>query len=304
MKTLFFSLPLSARYMLMSVVGFSLMGAFVKVAFAQGIPVLEIVAARALISAVLSYVDLRRKGISLWGKRKDLLIARGVSGALALICVYTALVSIPFADATVIQYLHPMFTALLAILFLCEKLRLSTSLCIVLSFLGLLLIVRPVFLFGGLGGDYPLWAVGIAVAGALGSAVAYVLVKKLSTSEEPSVIIFYFPIIALPLALILLGDDIVMPQGWAWVSLLSVGVATQVGQIGLTKAMQTASASQATSLSYLQVVFAVLLGIAFFDEIPTLWTLAGALLILTGAFVSVVGASIKGTGAKNIESEK
>lgn len=298
MKTLFFSIPLSARYMLMSAIGFSLMGAFVKVAFAQGIPVLEIVAARAVISALLSYVDVRRKGISLWGQRKGLLIARGAAGALALICVYTALVSIPFADATVIQYLHPMFTALLAIVFLRERLRLSTSICIALSFLGLLLIVRPAFLFGDFSGTYPLWAVGIAVAGALGSAVAYVLVRKLSASEDSSVIIFYFPIIALPLALILLGDDIVMPQGWAWGSLLLVGVATQVGQIGLTKAMQTASASQATSLSYLQVIFAVLLGLAFFDEIPTLWTLAGALLILTGALVSVMGS------AKALKREK
>ena len=79
----------------------------------------------------------------------------------------------------------------------------------------------------------------------------------------------------------------VMPQGWAWVSLLFVGIATQVGQIGLTKAMQTATASKATSFSYLQVVFAVILGALLFDEIPTLWTVLGAICILAGAFINV-----------------
>jgi drug/metabolite transporter (DMT)-like permease len=291
MLVFFQNIPLSARYMLMSALGFSLMGAFVKVAYAQGIPVLEIVAARAFISLVLSYVDIRRKGIGLWGQRRSLLMARGMIGALALMCVYTALVNIPFADATVIQYLHPMFTAVLAIIFLRERLQFSTCLCIVLSFIGLLLIVRPAFLFGTWAAAYPLWAVACAVVGALGSAVAYVLVRKLSATEDASVIIFYFPLMALPVSLFFLGDAIILPQGWAWGSLFMVGLATQIGQIGLTKAMQTATASQATSLSYLQVVFAVLLGALIFDEIPTLWTLLGAALILTGAFISVLAAT-------------
>ncbi len=281
-------LPLSARYMIMSALGFAVMGLFVKVAYAQGIPVLEIVAARAFISAVLSYWDVKRKGIPLLGQRKGLLFARGTAGAIALVCVYTALVNMPFAEATVLQYLHPMFTAILAIIFLRERLHLSTSICIVLSFIGLMIIVRPAWLFGEWNAEYSLWAIIAAVAGAFGSAVAYVLVRKLNETEDTSVIIFYFPMIALPLSLIMLGDDIVMPEGWTWLVLLAVGVATQIGQIGLTKAMQTASASQATSFSYLQVVFAMVLGILFFNEIPTIWTVLGAGLILAGAFINVV----------------
>ena len=288
MASFWLAIPLSARYMIMSALGFALMGACVKIAYQQGIPVLEIVAARALVSAVLSYIDIRRKGIRLLGQRKDLLLARGVAGALALVCVYTALVNIPFAEATVLQYLHPMFTAVLAIIFLRERLQLATCICIMFSFIGLLIIVRPAFLFGEWSGDYPLWAMALAVAGAFGSAVAYVLVRKLSATEDASVIIFYFPIVALPISLILLGDGMVMPQGWAWLSLLLVGVATQVGQIGLTKAMQTASASKATSFSYLQVVFAVILGSVLFNEVPTVWTFLGAALILAGAFINVI----------------
>lgn len=280
-------LPLGARYMILSALGFAVMGACVKLVSARGIPVLEIVAARALVSALISYIDVKRKGISVWGKRKGLLCARGLAGALALVCVYYALVNIPFAEATMLQYLHPMFTAILAIFFLKERLQKSTLLCIVLSFIGLLIIVRPSFLFGGLHADYPTLAIVAAIAGAFGSAVAYVLVRKLNETEDTSVIIFYFPIIALPFSVILLGDDFVMPQGWSWLLLLGVGIATQVGQVGLTKAMKTETASKATSFSYLQVVFAALLGWFVFSEAPVIWTWIGGGLIILGAFLNV-----------------
>jgi drug/metabolite transporter (DMT)-like permease len=279
--------------MIMSALGFAFMGMFVRIAYAQGIPVLEIVAARALISVFISYADIKRKNISPWGQRKDLLIARGVAGAIALIFVYTALAALPFAEATVLQYLHPMFTALLAIVFLREYLQKSTLVCIVLSIIGLLIMVRPSFMFGGLAGNYPLWAVAAAVAGAFGSAVAYVLVRKLNATEDSSVIIFYFPIMALPLSLFMLGDNMVMPQGWAWLSLLLVGITTQVGQVGLTKAMKTATASKATSFSYLQIIFAMVLGIIFFDEIPTMWTITGAVFIMLGVVINTWPSSHK-----------
>ncbi|MEO0444247.1 MAG: DMT family transporter, partial [Pseudomonadota bacterium] len=155
-------------------------------------------------------------------------------------------------------------------------------------FMGLLLIVRPAALFGIWGADYPSLAIYAAVLGALGSAVAYVLVKKLSATEDPSVIIVYFPLVALPLSLVVLGKDFIMPQGGQWLLLLLVGVFTQIGQIGLTKSMQTETASKATSFAYLQVVFAAILGCLVFSELPTVWTFIGGGLIILGAFVNVL----------------
>lgn len=286
-------IPLGIRYILLSVCGFALMGMFVKLTSAQGIPILEIVAARALVSTAISFVDVKRKKIPLLGHNKRLLLARGVVGALALICVYYALVTLPFAEATVLQYLNPMFTAVLAILFLKERLHISTAICIALSFAGLLFIVRPDFLFGDWQSGYPFWSIVAALAGAFGSGVAYVLVRKLNETEDSSVIIFYFPIVALPISLILLGDNFVMLQGWTWLLLLLVGIMTQVGQVGLTKAMQTETASKATSFTYLQVVLAALLGWFVFSEQPTLWIVIGGGLIVLGAFVNLVFSAKK-----------
>ncbi len=289
------AIPLSARYMMLSALGFALMAACVKLAANSGIPVLEIVAARALVSLVLSYLDIKRKGIGLWGQKKRLLMARGITGTVALMCVYYAVTALPLAEATVLQYLHPMFTALIALLVLKERLQTSTLLCIGLGLIGLLVIAQPGLLSAPLASPHPPLAITAALLGALGSAIAYVIVRKLSPTEDASVIIFYFPLIALPFSLLLLGRDIVLPEGEQWGLLILVGVFTQIGQIGLTKAMQTETAAKATAYSYLQIVFAALLGWLIFSEVPDAATWIGGGLILLGALINVMGKKQAGS---------
>ena len=265
----------SAYYMILSTAGFALMGLCVKLAGQQGIPVLEIIAARALVSLILSYLLVRHKKISMFGQQRALLFARGLVGTFALICVYYALLNMPFAEATVIQYLNPLFTAILAAMFIGEKMQKSVIVAIGVSLLGLLFIVQPEILFARQSNTWPFWVNLIALCGALGSAIAYVMVRKLAHTEDSAVIILYFSLVALPVTLLLLGDDFVMPQGWTWLILLLVGVFTQLGQWGLTKSIQIAPAGKAMSFSYLQIVFALVLGMLFFDEIPNIYSAIG-----------------------------
>jgi drug/metabolite transporter (DMT)-like permease len=279
-------IPVGARYMLVSALGFALMAACVKLVSSQGIPLLEIVAARSLVSLAISYIDVRRKGLSLWGTQRALLAARGVIGALALICVYYAVTTLPLAEATLLQYMHPVFTALLGLLLLKEGIRLSTVICILLSIAGLIIMVEPGTLADA-SPALPWFNVSIALAGAFGSAIAYVLVRRLSPHEDASVIIFYFPVIARPLSVALLRNDFVMPSAESLVLLLLVGIFTQVGQLGLTHAMRWETAGNAAAYSYVQVIFAVALGWAVFGEVPSLWTWVGGALIVSGALVNL-----------------
>jgi len=276
------------RYMLLSALGFALMAVCVKLVHARGIPVLEIVAARALVSLVLSYIDVRRKKISLFGTHYYLLLARGAVGAAALVSVYSAVTILPLAEATVLQYLHPMFVAILALLFLGERFNVQLVFVIGLSFVGVLFVVEPPWVFGGAASSLNSFGVTMALLGAFGSAIAYVLVRKLSALEDSSVIIFYFPMIALPMSIILLGDDAVWPgDAYTWLLLLLVGVFTQVGQVGLTKSMQTEAAARATAFSYVQVLFALVFGVIVFNEWPSASALIGAALIISGALLNV-----------------
>ena len=283
------TIPIGIRYMMMSALGFALMAACVKEVSTHGIPVMEIIAARALVSLIISYLDVKRKGISLWGSNKPLLISRGAVGTVALVCVYYAVMTLPLAEATLIQYLHPAFTAVIALIFLKERLHLSTLICIALSLVGLAIMVKPELLLGE-GVELSWFSVTIALFGALGSAIAYVLVRRLSQSEESSVIIFYFPLIALPVSIIYPGESFVVPDGTALMLLILVGIFTQIGQVGLTKAMKTEVAGKATAYSYVQVIFAVILGWMVFSEIPSLWTWIGGGLIVTGALINTLGS--------------
>ncbi|ORT51005.1 membrane protein [Vibrio sp. qd031] len=272
--------------MLISALGFALMSATVKYVSEYGIPVFEIVAARALVSFVLSYMDVKRKGLSVWGNNRPLLFARGLVGTLALFCVYYAVTTLPLAEATILQYVHPLFTAVIAYLFLKESIQASTLMSICLSIIGVAVMVYPNW-DSSIAADLPLFSVWVALLGALGSSVAYVIVRKLSRTEDPSVIIFYFPLVALPVSLFAIGDDFVMPSALITLMLVLVGIFTQVGQLGLTKAMQTEAAGKASAYSYIQIVFSALLGVVIFGELPTIWTIIGGGLIVSGALVNL-----------------
>jgi len=278
---------MSVWYMLLSALGFALMSACVKEVSALGIPVLEIVAARAIVSGIISYADIKRKKISIWGHNKPLLIARGMVGAFALMFVYYAVTTLPLAEATVLQYLHPVFTAILALFFLKEVIQRSTFACIAISLLGLFIIIQPNLQVDG-GIQYPWLSIGAGVLGAVGSAIAYIIIKKLTKTDDSSVIIFYFPMIALPISIVMLGSDFVVPSLAATGLLILVGIFTQIGQVGLTKALNSADASKATGYAYVQVLFSVLIGWAYFGEIPVLTTIIGGALILVGALVNVL----------------
>lgn len=281
------SIPLGARYMLLSALGFALMAACVKAASQRGIPVLEIVAARALVSLLLSYVDIKRRQLSLWGHNRPLLLARGLVGAVALICVYYAVSTLPLAEASMLQFTYPAFTAVLALLLLKEPIQRATALCIALCLLGLGVILQPGLAATELAA-LPWLSVGAALLGAFGSAVAYVLVRRLSQSEDSAVIIFYFPLVALPIALALLGEGLVLPNLEALGLLLLVGIFTQVGQVGLTKAMAVEAAGKAAAYAYVQVLFSILLGLVLFGEVPTLASLLGGGLIVAGALINAL----------------
>jgi len=281
------SVPLSVWYMLLSALGFALMSACVKEVSTLGIPVLEIVAARAIVSGIISYADIKRKKLSVWGNNKALLIARGTVGSFALMFVYYAVTTLPLAEATVLQYLHPVFTAILALIFLKEVIQRSTIVCILISLLGLLIIIQPNLQLGG-DVQYAWLSVGAGVLGAVGSAIAYIIIKKLTKTDDSSVIIFYFPLVALPISIIMLGSDFVVPSLAATGLLILVGIFTQVGQVGLTKALNSADASKATAYAYVQVLFSVFIGWAYFSEVPVITTIIGGGFILAGALVNVM----------------
>lgn len=268
-----------------SAVAFALMAALVKLAGAH-LPTQQIVAVRAAITLVLSYAVLRRRKVTpLLGHDRRLLFLRGLSGFFALSCGYYSVTHLPLAEATVLQYLHPPVTALLAALVLGERLRRAVFASMALCAAGLLLVSRPALFFGE-HEALPTLAVLAGIGGALFSSCSYIMVRKLGRDEDALVIVFYFPFVALPASIPLMWNDAVWPTSFEWLVLVAIGLLTQVGQVATTRGLQHDEAGRAAAYTYLQVLFAALLGAAIFGEVPRTTTVLGAALILLGAVVN------------------
>jgi len=268
--------------MMLAAFAFSAMSAVVKVVSAH-VPPTETVFARSVVGLALSLVMLRRARIPLLGVRRRLLLLRGLFGFGALSGYFYAISALPLADATVLQFTNPIWTALLASVVLRERLSLQVVLASLVALLGVVLVARPPFLFGDGGGALPLLPVLAALFGALCSGAAYVTVRALRATDHALVIVLYFPLVATPLAVPGMIPDAVWPSALDLLLLVLIGVAVQVGQVFLTRGLHLEPAGRATAVSYVQVAFAWLWGLLFFGEAPTLLGALGTALVVGAA---------------------
>jgi drug/metabolite transporter (DMT)-like permease len=273
-------------YMAASALGFSAMSVLVKLASLR-LPTGEIVLARAVVTLVVSYLMVVRADLPPWGVRRAGLVFRGILGFGGLTAYYASLARLPLADATTIQNVVPLITALLAWWVLGERIGGATFAALAFGIAGVLVIVHP----SGAGLD-PI-GVAIALGAALCSSTAYVTIRQLARTEHPLVIVFYFPLVATPLAIPWAVAEWVTPSPVEILLLVAIGLATQVGQVFLTMALAIERAGRATSAGYLQIVFAIGWQLAVFGDPPELETIVGAALIIAGTAV-VAGAAAHG----------
>ncbi len=263
---------------------FSVMSLMVKTA-GQHIHSFELVFFRSIILVILCTATLRRRGIDPWGTNRRVLVIRGVVGFVALNCFYFAILRLPLADVTVLQFLNPAFTAVIAAIFISEILGIRHMGLVILSLAGVVLVAQPTAIFGNMSAGLDPLAVGVGVVSAFLSAAAWVLIRRLARTEDPLVIVFYFALVSAIGSSPVLVTDLVLPYLWEWPLLLGIGVATYFGQLNLTLGMRLEPAGRVAAVGYLQIVFAALWGVIFFGEIPGLLSIAGGLLIIGSTFL-------------------
>lgn len=289
------------RYMLAGAFWFSVMSVLVKLA-GQRIPSQEIVLVRGVVTLALSVWLVRRARLSPWGNNRRLLLVRGLLGFAALSCFYYSLTHLPIAEATVIQYLNPVFTAVLAAVLLGERIGWLGAAGVLAGLAGVALVARPAVVFGGLAVPLDAVAVGVALGGAALSAGAYVAVRRLSATEHPLVIVFYFPLVTVPATIpTLLTGGAVWPTALEWAMLIGVGVSTQIGQVYLTRGLALEAAGRAMTVGYSQILFAAAWGFLLFGETPDVWLGAGAMLVIGGTLAVALRREIPVSAAAHAE---
>lgn len=271
-------------FMLISVVCFALMNLVVK--FLGHIPATELVFFRSLVSLILSLHFLLRRNISPWGNQKKWLILRGVFGVTALTTFFYTLQHLPLAAAITLQYLSPIFTAILAVALLGEKVKGYQWLFFLISFAGIAII-------RGFDERIDTTFVLLGIGSALFAGLAYSAIGKLKKSDHPVVIVFYFPLIATPIMGVVSLFYWVTPIGWDWLLLIAMGVLTQIAQVYMTKAFQSTDLSALAGMKYLGVVFALSFDFFIFGVRYAPLTLLGIAMVISGVLLNLLTKSIK-----------
>ena len=263
--------------MLLSIFLFQLMNVCVKII--PHIPVIEIIVFRSLVSLVICLVSLRIQKISVWGNNRPLLVFRGLSGAIALILYFRLIHQIPLANAVILQYLAPVFVAVIGIFMVKEPVKPVQWLFFLVSFSGILVVqgfdfrIEPIHVI-------------IGVTASFFMGLAYNSIRKMKSTEHPLVIILYFPLITLPIAGTYSALNWVPPSGWDWFFLLFIGLFTQFAQFFMTKSLQTEELSKVSIINYIGIIFALVFSYAF-GETFNLMTYIGMTLVILGVVLNV-----------------
>lgn len=267
---------------------FAVMALLVKLAGEQGLPTMQIVFVRAVVTLTLSSIALRRARIRPFGRKTRLLLLRGLYGSGGLMCFYAAVNHLPLAEATVLHQISPVLTAVVAAIWIGEKLETRILLGMTLAFSGVVMIAQPASLLAESGSESEIaWPyVLIGVCGALFASLAYVAVRRLGRTEPPQLVVFYFPIVTVPISMPFAIHDWVWPDAYGWTLLVGVGVVTQIAQIALTNGLIREPAGRAISVGYLQVAFATVFGAVIFKTMPGLWSWLGMVMIVGSLFVA------------------
>ena len=233
------------------------------------IPALEKVFVRSVIAVVLTLWAIRRADVVLQSTRPLMLGLRALFGFAGLWCYFAAIERLPLGTAVTVYNTAPLFAALIGVLVMGERLRSIQAFSLVFGLGGVALIK-------GLSPGLSLSGVMFGLGTAMFSAVAYSLVRVLTRTEHPLLIVLAFPLISVPLAALLGFNRFVMPVGYAWFWLVLLGVSTQIGQVCLTNGLRYHTATRATQIGFVGVVIAMMLGIPIGDGWPGLPQLMGA----------------------------
>lgn len=270
-------------FQILASISFALMAAMVK--FAGDIPIVEKVFFRNLISVFIAYWGVRKLDQSLLGKpgNRKWLLLRSFFGLIGVGLFFYSISYINLADSSMLNRISPFFVMILAAFFLKEKIQKIHIPALLIVFAASLLIIKPQF-------DLSILPFVAGLGGALCAAVAYTTIRFLSTREHPAVIVFFFSLFSVVSLIPFVIVYYEQPTLTQLLFLVLTGVFAAGGQFGLTYSYRYGKAAEVSLYSYLNVVFAGLIGFVFLGEISDIWTIIGSVIIVaTSVFLVLYG---------------
>ena len=265
-------------YMFMSVCAFSFMDLIVK--WSEDYPLGQVLFFRGFVGVIIYFFIMPRDRIKnfYYTKRVGLHFLRCLFGLIALIAIFIALRKLPLATVVSISFAAPIFTTIFSIFLLNEKVGFYRWLAVSIGFIGIIVITEPGFDDLNIYYFFP-------IIFCLGLSYVAITIRQLSTTEPVWLIALNFSIIITLVSLFTIPFGWVMPNIQDLILLCMIGFLGGFANLWLSQSFKLSEVSLVSPLKYLALVFGIFFGYLIWDEIPTIRTLLGALLVIASSLI-------------------
>ena len=265
-------------YMFMSICAFSVMDVIVK--WSVEFPIGQVLFFSGFFGIVFYFFVIPKERFHNFYRteRPGLHALRCISGLIALVAIFIALRELPLATVVSISFAAPIFTTILSIFLLSEKVGVYRWLAVLIGFIGIIVITEPGISELNIYYIFP-------VIFCLGLSYVAITIRQLSSTEPVWLISFYFSLSITLLSFFTISQGWVMPSFDHFVLLSFIGIFGGVANLWLSQSYKHSEVSLVTPLKYLALVFAIIFGYFIWGEIPTIKTLAGAFLVIISTLI-------------------
>ncbi len=264
--------------MFISICAFSVMDVIVK--WTDEYPVGQVLFFRGFFGLIpILFLIPRDRYINFYKTSRPFLhFKRCLAGIIALISIIIALRNLPLATVVSITFAAPIFTTIFSIFLLNEKVGFYRWLAVLIGFVGILVISEPGFSSLNFYFIFP-------IIFCLGLSYVAIAIRKLSSTEPIWLIGFFFSISIMISSFFTFHQNWILPNAFDLFLLSMVGILGGVANLWLTQSYKLSEVSLVTPVKYLALVFAIIFGYLIWDEIPTLKTLLGAVLVVASSTI-------------------
>ena len=295
MKLKPFKLPhLRSLWMLVAALGFAIMGALVKVG-AHKFNSAELVFYRSAFGLLVIYGYIFARKLPLKTPYLTKQMSRSLVGLASLALFFYAIAHLPLATAITLNYTSALFLAIFMPFFLHEKPKSILYGTVLLGFIGVVLLLKPVL------NQRDVLAGALGLLSGMGAALAYIHVKQLGKLNEPDWrTVFYFTFVSTIVSGIWIGFSWVFAQHFTALTwhdmptLLGLGSSATIAQLAMTRAYRTGHTLIVASLAYTTVIFASLFGVIFWHESLSLSEYFAIGLIVLSGIISIYATNNAG----------
>ena len=265
-------------YMFMSVCAFSIMDLIVK--WSDSYPLGQVLFFRGFFGVIFYFFIIPRERLKnfYYTKRAGLHFLRCLFGLIALISIFIALRNLPLATVVSISFAAPIFTTIFSIFFLSEKVGLYRWLAVIVGFVGIVIITEPGFASLNIYFLYP-------IIFCLGLSYVAIAIRQLSSTEPIWLISLNFSIAITIVSFFTIPFGWVIPEIKDFFLLSLIGIFGGVANLWLSQSYKFSEVSLVTPLKYLALVFAIIFGYFIWEEIPTIKTIAGSILVIISSII-------------------